>query len=237
MKIVQQRNTRGLQIPLSFSEDECDAWRTIALDLTSLLRQEKECDYKCMRGLKICANLTIRGVFTSDIAYSTKVERPLQILSLMVHLRIGSTKGYGIVNDARSSTVSHPLDPAGTRGPKVRIDYDRVFSLVEVRSPPDSEVIRRPRIPIKHKPKTTKAISQEEHSVNAHSTELETLSEDRRNETPLLTHCFTNGFTGEYTNLMLWVPNSEEVVFAAGNVIVFMNSTSTLTKTTSYIMV
>ena len=37
--------------------------------------------------------------------------------------------------------------------------------------------------------------------------------------------CFVNGFTGEYTNMLLRVPNSDEILFAAGSLVVAMNST------------
>lgn len=40
---------------------------------------------------------------------------------------------------------------------------------------------------------------------------------------PLLDLCFASAFSGEYTNMLLWVPNSNEIVFAASSLLISMN--------------
>eukprot|EP00210_Caulerpa_lentillifera_P006723 g6425.t1 len=205
---AKKRNIRSLQIPLMFEEDECNVWQTIAVDLVTLLRQEKECEYKCLRGIKLCANLTVRGVFTSCISY-TKNDLPRDMVLSMAQ----NPSNFNICWIPQKPELPAPKSNPET--PSIRKE------------------IRRPRIHLAQKitadSKSRKAVLPIEKPSETRIAELvadrSPSEEDSRTVTPLLSLCFTNGFTGEYTSMMLWVPNSDEIIFAVGSILIAMNST------------
>jgi len=60
---VQKAAASLLQVPLhSLSE----RWTVVALDLPALLRGDGRRPYAALKGLQFCANLRVRGAYTSD---------------------------------------------------------------------------------------------------------------------------------------------------------------------------
>jgi hypothetical protein len=50
-----------------------DRWMLLALDLSALTRQASSSAYAKLRALHLCANMTVRGAFTSDVRYDWQV--------------------------------------------------------------------------------------------------------------------------------------------------------------------
>lgn len=48
------------------------AWTLLCIDLAAALAARSH-GYRCMKSLQLCATLSVRGAFTSDIVYSLKV--------------------------------------------------------------------------------------------------------------------------------------------------------------------
>ena len=46
---------------------------------------------------------------------------------------------------------------------------------------------------------------------------------------PLLDLCFVNCFSGAYVNVLLWIPNSDEVIFAASSLLISINGAVLIT--------
>lgn len=75
-----QRTSAGLQVPFT---PEFKGWTLLALDLAACLRHPsnsgtkekrggltREEAFQSLRSIQVCANLSLRGIFTSDIRYS-----------------------------------------------------------------------------------------------------------------------------------------------------------------------
>ena len=62
---MQKANT-GLQIPMDKMSSK---WTVIALDMRTLLSQDKGAHFKFVRSIQFCGNLRTRGTYASDIKY------------------------------------------------------------------------------------------------------------------------------------------------------------------------
>lgn len=67
-------NTTNLQLPLQFPEN----WSILCLRVVDLLDQHKlflpgSKKDVAMRSMQLCGNLTVKGVYTSDVQYSIRV--------------------------------------------------------------------------------------------------------------------------------------------------------------------
>jgi hypothetical protein len=60
----------GVQVFLPAAHD---GWMLLALDLTSLAQQASRSPHAKLRALHLCANMTVRGAFTSDVRYDWQV--------------------------------------------------------------------------------------------------------------------------------------------------------------------
>lgn len=62
-------NTESLRIPDGRKSPEKPAWMMLCLDLKSILAVHLNRKYGCLKSLRICANLTVRNCFTSDVEF------------------------------------------------------------------------------------------------------------------------------------------------------------------------
>lgn len=60
----------GVQVFLPAAHD---GWTLLALDLEALAQQAGRSPYARLRALHLCANMTVRGAFTSDVRYDWQV--------------------------------------------------------------------------------------------------------------------------------------------------------------------
>ena len=108
---------RGLQVPLILEDSAHEAWITLAVDLRSILGSCTQVPFKCLRGFQICANLIVRGLYTSDIQMRPEVRR--QSLSSMREesaLTTVATEGYGVLDGTRPVPLQNDMGSEGAGG-------------------------------------------------------------------------------------------------------------------------
>ena len=72
---------QALRIPVRISPD--GRWTVFAMDIPALLStyatepNRKAPEYKCLKGIKLCSNMIVRGVYTSHSIFSPKVRHHL----------------------------------------------------------------------------------------------------------------------------------------------------------------
>ena len=57
------------QRPHSLSSLGGDSWTILCMDLLTTLRELLHCSYSYVKGIRLCGNLLVRSIFTSDIRY------------------------------------------------------------------------------------------------------------------------------------------------------------------------
>lgn len=69
---MQPAATRGaLSIQLAH-HPASGAWTLLGVDVAAALAA-REVSYRCIKSLQLCAVMSVRGAFTSDVVYSQKV--------------------------------------------------------------------------------------------------------------------------------------------------------------------
>ena len=63
-----KRSGIGIYMPA-----EGDAWLLLALDMRALAARAGRSDFACVRGLTLCANMSVRTAFSSSVKYDWQV--------------------------------------------------------------------------------------------------------------------------------------------------------------------
>lgn len=105
-----QRNVRSVQVPLEVGDESYGVWCTLAVDLPALLKSCSQIAFKCLRGFQICANLTVRSIFTSNILSTSEVDLNYHPNHFQNSPAADSAKRHGSVNGAQSVRVQNDLD-------------------------------------------------------------------------------------------------------------------------------
>ncbi|KAK9836721.1 hypothetical protein WJX74_006638 [Apatococcus lobatus] len=198
-----QADTRKLKqgsIHMAYSPSE-RGWLLLALDLVSLLAAAGRPGFQEVRGLQLCATLSVRTVFTSDLAYSREaLPRAMKIpgekgeaIALdwlprpplaLIHARLGRTS---TLETLPGSKFDHARPWLASSGPSKR----------KGKPPPSSRW-----------PDATADTDPPRNPDPAPDAflELERI----------------HGFTGEYPQALLWPAGSEEVIFASSTTIIVM---------------
>ncbi|DBA73164.1 TPA: hypothetical protein ACH3X2_010098 [Trebouxia sp. C0005] len=187
---------RSVQIPYSSTDGK---WTVLALDLASLLAPVTSAAFEETKTIQFCANMVVRGAFTADNSYTRQ-------------------------NLPKDMVLSHALAPADLNW--VWMPQEPVVQLAPLRelssnikpalsSQKSSIKLSKPSL---NNPSTSRKKALEDAA--------EQVSAQHEQSEPWLQLQHINGYTGEFTRVMTWLPNSQELVFAAGNVIVIMHSSS-----------
>jgi Protein of unknown function (DUF667) len=62
-----QKAASSIQIPMALASK----WTTIAVDMQALFTQCSSMPYKAIKAIQFCANMRVRGAFTSATQYAT----------------------------------------------------------------------------------------------------------------------------------------------------------------------
>ncbi len=204
----RSRRAGGLQIFLPAAHD---AWTLLALDLAALGEAAagggRPCSsdagggspYQRLRSLKLCANMSVRGAFTSDVVF----DWPTLPQDLAFSAAFDSTQARTLWVPAPPATGSaHVAAPQPTRPPSPGPG-------VASGPPRPHRRSRRPRQPAEEA-----ATEPQEQQLALQPSPIAQLER-------------VAAFSGRYPGLLHWVPScsrdgSQEVVWAAGSLIVLM---------------
>lgn len=200
-----QMNFRSVQIPLVLKNEENDVWFTLAVDLLPLLRSCTQNAFKCLRGIQICANLIVRSIFTSGSVFRPEVfafdsDDPADLCfktfpKEMVLSMTQDVRTFAIKWIPEMPSIPHPETT-----PRLRTRSSRCH----------------------HNPHASESNTEPARIKKASNTEFCPF-ETKNDEPSFLDLCFVNAFNGKYTDMLLWVPQTDEIVFAASSILIAMN--------------
>lgn len=191
-----KRTQRNIQIAHSSNSD---MWTVLALDLAVLLAPVTSALVEETKAIQFCANMLVRGAFTADDSYTQQTLPKDMVLS---HALPSTDINW----------VWFPDAPLPVPTPFREVSSNIKPALLSQRS----GVKAAKPLPV--------ADSARRKEGAAESLEQAGSGLEKAQAWLKLEHI--NGYIGEFTRSMTWLPNSQELVFAAGSVIVVMQSST-----------
>lgn len=201
--IALKRNSRGIQIPLSLLLDKNDKWCIICVDFKRLLEKKTRSPYHYVSCIQFNANLSVRGVFTSDTLYYPNAYPKEMHLSNVIDLRSILYYSFPSIQNYDHHQITQP-SPMDIKNKKTII-IPKKNKLIKKTTTAADKLIKKDVI-IKENVIRNTMIND----VNAHD---------------VIKLMNVNGYgnLSESANLLKWIPMSKEIVFTCESLIIAMS--------------
>ncbi|KAG2374703.1 hypothetical protein C9374_010447 [Naegleria lovaniensis] len=135
-QVKKTHNT--VYIPVDYLNDK---WTTIAIDFKALVQTHLEKVFKCVRGAVICANLSLKNIFTSDNLYTS--ENLAKDLYLPIHKGMNWSDEYDwfwIPGEPANVKLACIIDPDTLKKPSTSFNTSRTSSVGSTGSKRSSKI-------------------------------------------------------------------------------------------------
>ncbi|KAK9823925.1 hypothetical protein WJX72_006401 [[Myrmecia] bisecta] len=199
-----RRNKSGIQLPYP---EPTDKWTVLALDLPEVLAAATSSPYQEVKAIQMCATMSARNFFTSDCVY--KLETLPREMAFSHAKPLDSFHFEWLCKEPQDVTPRPEIAamPNESKSPAKSPTKPLVHVVASTLFAEPPSALPNPQDRLDSALPAAAAVPEPNILQPDPALELERI----------------NGYTGEYTRLMLWAPNSPEVVFAAASTIVVMN--------------
>lgn len=205
--VAPQKEAKAHKVPM---EGLTNRWTVIGVDMRAVARELTSSPYNSLTSLQFCSTMTVRGAFTSDLKFSFGSWPTEMALS-------------HAVDPAQFDWMWTPAEPTDVQEPTVKVPkpviYEKLPRTAATNTATDPEIA----IPPPPDAATRRA------RVALPPSELDGVKPSRApllRPDPFLKLERVTGFTGEFSRVLRWVPNREELLFSAASALVAMSSES-----------
>ncbi|GMH37358.1 hypothetical protein BSKO_05231 [Bryopsis sp. KO-2023] len=223
-----KKNARSIHFALKGSHK----WSVWAIDMAVALRERTPSPFECLKGVQMCAGMMVRGLYTSDVKFS--LETLPRDMSMSQALEPGLfdllwfPKEPEDVGELFGRRPKNTNNSKNTKMPSIKKKLGEQPPKKNRAAPKD--VNPSPVVPKNVESPTKQGASPLRELQNVFPDTPNSLTNSHRQHSevdektvePQMSVFRVCGFTGEYTNMMVWIPGSDNIAFAASSVVVII---------------